>query len=212
MKAIIFDLDMCIFDTRTLGEGILEPVLEPLRASSVPDDVKREVDRVLLTTSLEDVIEIFRLPHDVAEEMRHAHHQLVVPEIGPKTFGDEDCIRSISLPKILVTSGYRRWQEQKLEKLHINDLFEEIIIDVIDDPKKRKGKRAIFKDLMSRRNWKPHEVLVVGDNPLSELKAAKELGMTTVQTLRPTVRREEGFDHYIFSLDELLPLVGNKPR
>lgn len=210
IKAVIFDLDMCIFDTRTLGEHILDSVLAPLHASSMPEEIQREIDRVLWTTSLEDTIQLFQIPHKVAELMRDAHRQLVVPKTI-RTFGDEQCIRDMQVYRVLVTSGYRLWQERKIEQLGITDLFDEVIIDVIDDAKTRRGKRAIFSDLMAKHSWHPREVLVVGDNPHSELKAGRELGMITVQTLRPTVKRVDSFDHYICSLHELLSLVGERP-
>ena len=211
IKAVIFDLDMCIFDTRTLGEHILDSVLAPLHTSSVPEEVQREIDRVLWTTSLEDTIQLFQIPREVAELMRDAHRQLVVPQTI-RTFGDEHHIRDIQAYRVLVTSGYRLWQERKIEQLGITDLFKEVIVDVIDDAESRKNKKTIFQDLMNRHVWYPHEVLVVGDNPHSELKAGKELGMITVQTLRPTIKRASGFDHYVSSLCKLLPIVGEGPR
>lgn len=206
IKAVIFDLDMCIFDTRTLGEHILEPVLAPLHASSMPVEIQREIDHTLWTTSLEDCVQIFHIPNAVAELMRDAHRRLVVPETI-RTFGDEEYIRQVHAYRALVTSGYRLWQERKIEQLGIADSFDEVIIDVIDDARLRKGKRVIFQELMARHGWRPKEVLVVGDNPHSELKAGKELGMITVQTLRPSVQKAEGCNYYIRSLRELLPLM-----
>ena len=44
IKGIIFDLDMCIFDTRTLGEHILDSVLAPLHGSSMPIGIQNEID------------------------------------------------------------------------------------------------------------------------------------------------------------------------
>jgi len=211
IKAIIFDLDMCIFDTRTLGERILEPVLLSLHTSSVPEDIQREIDRMLWTTSLEDIIEIFSLPQDVAESMRQAHLQLVVPSTI-KTFGDEYLISAMSGYHILVTSGYDLWQSRKIEQLGVSVLFDEVIIDVIDNPQVRKGKKQIFLELMRRHGWYSDEIVVVGDNPHSELKAGRELNMITVQILRPTIEKKDGFDHYISSFLELLPIVGEKPH
>ena len=138
IKAVIFDLDMCIFDTRTLGEHILDSVLAPLHTSSVPEEVLREIDRVLWTTSLEDTIQLFQIPREVAELMRDAHRQLVVPQTI-RTFGDEHHIRDIQAYRVLVTSGYRLWQERKIEQLGITDLFKEVIVDVIDDAESRKS-------------------------------------------------------------------------
>ena len=48
---------------------------------------------------------------------------------------------------------------------------------------------------------------MVGDNPLSELGAAKTLGIPAVQTLRPTVVAWDGADYRISSLEELEKLI-----
>lgn len=210
VQGVIFDLDMCIFDTRTLGEHYLDPILKPLRESSVPKEKQTEIEYAFWTNNLEDTVRLFQIPNDVAESMRVAHRGLVVPE-WVQTYGDEQCILSLPVYRVLVTSGYRVWQEGKIKRLEVARLFEEVIIDAIDNAELRIGKKAIFQDLMARHAWHPQDVLVVGDNPHSELKAGKELGMRTVQTLRPTIQRADGFDHYIHSLHELLPLVGGKP-
>jgi putative hydrolase of the HAD superfamily len=209
IKAVIFDLDMCIFDTRTLGEHILDSVLAPLHESSMPEATQREIDRTLWTTSLEDCVELFSIPSGVADKMRGAHKKLVVPD-GVKTFGDERSLLDLPVYRILVTSGYREWQTRKIEKLGVDRLFNEIIIDTIDDLSTRKGKRLIFTELLARHVWEPQEVLVVGDNPHSELKAARALGIPTVQTLRPTVIKDPLADYHIESLNELHTILSSK--
>ena len=50
-------------------------------------------------------------------------------------------------------------------------------------------------------------MLVVGDNPRSELGAAKEVGIKTVQTLRPNIIRWDEADAHIISLYELKELL-----
>ena len=100
-----------------------------------------------------------------------------------------------------------KFQETKIAKLGIAHLFDEIIIDVLDDPNKRKGKTKIFEEILESNKWNKEEVLVVGDNPHSELGAAKALGITTVQTVRPTVIKWKGADHHIESLRELKTLL-----
>ncbi len=206
IRAVIFDLDMCIFDTHSLGENILDPVLEPLQKLCLTEEVRTEIARVLWTTSLEDTIELFGIPNEVAESMRTAHQELSIPE-NMKTFGDEAYIKELLVHRVLVTSGYHKWQAGKIEKLGIAPLFHEVIIDAIDDRSARKGKKEIFRDIMVRHNLVPSEICVVGDNPLSELRAGKELGMLTVQTLRPTVKRTEEADHHIYHFAELRELV-----
>ena len=197
---------MCILDTHTLTGPFFKPVLDALYGSELSLELKKKVEYQLWTTSLSDVVDMFSIPESVAEKMREAHKQIEVPD-GIKSFGDEEYIRELPVKKILVTSGYRKFQETKIAKLSIARLFDEIIIDALDSREKRKGKKMIFQEILEKNNWQASEVLVVGDNPVSELGVAKALGIRTVQTLRPTVIKWEEADHHIFSLSELVSLL-----
>ena len=201
-KLAIFDLDMCILDTRTLGQDVIEPVLDILRASDIDKTKQKEIEDSMWTTSFADVVERFELPKDLADEMSTAYANLEVPD-DIKTFGDERCLEKIPMKKVLVTSGYRKFQQNKIDQLGIAGLFDDIEIEINDVPEERKGKKKIFVEFIQKYNVEPEEVLIVGDSAHSELKAGKELGMVTVQTLRPTVKRWEGADYHIDSLCEL---------
>lgn len=206
IKGIIFDLDMCILDTHSLTGSFFDPVLSVLHQSPFSDDRKKAIEAQLWTTSLDDTVAIYSVPQDIVDALRAAYQHIEVPE-GIYSYGDEACIRDLPVGKYLVTSGYRKFQETKIARLGIADLFDGIIIDATDDPQARKGKRQIFIDIMDKRGWAASEVLVVGDNPKSELGIAKHLGITTVQTVRPTVKKWEEADHHITSLTELKALL-----
>lgn len=206
IKAIIFDLDMCILNTHSLRGDFFQPVLDALYNSSLPAEQKEKIQQQLWTTSLEDTIGLFKVPVDIADSMRKAYKHIKVPD-GIETFGDEKYIRGLPVKKILVTSGYRKFQETKIVKLGIADLFDEIIIDALDDQAEMQGKEKIFKDLLLKYHWNTGEVLVVGDNPASELGVAKALGIPTVQTLRPTISRWAGANYHIHSFEELQSLI-----
>jgi len=119
IKAIIFDLDNCIFDTRSMGEGIIDTVLEVLYSSNLSEQQKKDVDDALWTTSLEDIIDQFKVPEKIAEKMRQAYRKIEVPKNREvKSFGDEKCIKNLPVKKILVTTGYRRFQESKIERIN----------------------------------------------------------------------------------------------
>ncbi len=208
IKAVFFDLDFCIFDTRSLGERILDPVLAPLYSSTLPKELQQTIASTLWSTSLEDTIALFSLKGALADAMREAHRSLVVPATA-HTYGDENTLNDLPVYRALVTSGYQAWQEAKLARLDIAHLFDEIIIDTIDDAATRKGKQLIFSELLVKHGWQPEQVLVVGDNPHSELKAARALGITAVQTLRPTVTPDPLANHRITSLTELASLIKN---
>ena len=197
---------MCILDTHSLTGQFFQPVLDALRNSGLPSEIKEKVEHQLWTTSLEDTIDMFSVPEDAAEKMRGAYRQIEVPD-GIKSFGDEDHIKNLTAKKILVTTGYRKFQETKIAKLGIAPLFDEIIIDALDHRDQRKGKKKIFEELLDKNSWNKNEVFVVGDNPKSELGAAKSLGIPAIQTLRPTVVRWDEADYHISSLQELEKLV-----
>src|SRR3989344_7780793 len=159
IKAIIFDLDMCILNTHTLTGPFFQPVLDALHNSELSQELKEKINYQLWTTSLDDIMEMFSVPEDIAERMREAYRQIEVPD-GIKTFGDEEFIRDLPVIKILVTTGYIKFQETKIEKLGIANLFDEIIIDALDYKEKRKGKRKIFEELLVKNGWVNDEVLV----------------------------------------------------
>jgi putative hydrolase of the HAD superfamily len=70
-------------------------------------------------------------------------------------------------------------QHSKIRALGVVGDFEEI--HVVDPAGPGPGsKREVFADILRRHGWGPAQVLVVGDDPESELKAAHELGIETV--------------------------------
>lgn len=208
IKAIFFDLDNTILDTHSLGERILDPVLAPLLASDLSEGTKKAVSAALWNTSYEDVFKQFSILEALAEEMRVAARNLELPtDKKIKSYGDEKYIKKLLAKKFLVTTGFTRFQMSKIQALGIAGLFDGIIIDQVDDLSKRKKKKEIFSELMHLYRWTAQEILVVGDNPRSELRAAKELGITAVQTLRPGVQKWDEADYHIDSLDELSSLI-----
>ena len=102
----------------------------------------------------------------------------------------------------LVTSGFRRLQESKVRALKIAPLFAEIHVDAIDEAQP-KGKLPAFEAILTKYRLSPAEVWVVGDNPDSEIAAGNQLGMTTIQILRPGVPASSAAAHRIKDLHEL---------
>jgi putative hydrolase of the HAD superfamily len=74
---------------------------------------------------------------------------------------------------VLLSTGHPPTQRRKIEALGVADLFDEVILD---DVFGRSSKRRLLEDLLHRRGWAPVSVLVVGDRPGSEIRAALDLG------------------------------------
>ena len=142
IKAIFFDLDNTILETKSLGENILDPVLEPLYVSDLPEETKKGAADALWHTAYEDVFKQFNIPDKLAEKMRVEARKLCIPE-GQKirSYGDESYIATLRVKKFLVTTGFTNFQFSKIEKLGIAGLFDGVIIDQIDDLSKRKKKK-----------------------------------------------------------------------
>jgi len=117
-------------------------------------------------------------------------------------YGDLAVLAEIRAKLFLVTSGFRRLQESKVKALGIAHLFTEVHIDAIDESHP-KGKLQAFEAIMKTHQLGPREVLVVGDNPESEIAAGNTLGMATIQTLRPGVLSSPAATHHIRTLGEL---------
>lgn len=208
IKAVIFDLDNCVFDTSSMGDGVIESVFSPLAASTLPEDTKIAVRKALKTDPLNLVLERFAVPVSVGDAMRAAYCDMALPpERNASTYGDEDAIAALPILKFLVTTGYEKFQRSKIARLQIEHLFDEIIIDVLDDPRGIKGKARIFREILHAHQLTKEDVLVVGDNPRSELGAGKDLGIKVVQTLRPGVTKWDEADFYIAHLSELKSLI-----
>jgi putative hydrolase of the HAD superfamily len=75
-------------------------------------------------------------------------------------------------------------------------------IDAIEESRP-KGKLHAFKAILEAHGFSPKEVLVVGDNPDSEIAVGNQLGMATIQILRPGVAASPAATHRIHSLAEL---------
>lgn len=94
-----------------------------------------------------------------------------------KTFEDYKLTLQNNAEKFLVTAGYTKLQKSKIKQLGINKDFKEIII--ADPYKSDVTKADVFKQIMNKYQYEAGDVLVIGDNPESEIASAKELGIKT---------------------------------
>jgi len=215
IKAIIFDLDNCLAPAKQISEAIYMPAFNAMRAAN--KDVVTEDN---LTKAFADC---WRHPLDwvashygfSAEMLKAGWDEFSRMEIKEPIYGYEELTILAELPvkRYLVTSGFRKLQESKINLLGIKKLFDKTYVDALDEPN-RLGKKGLFELIMRENNFFPSEILVVGDNSDSEIAAGNQLGMRTVQTLRPNVPKGTNATFYVKNLIELqslyLYLVDNK--
>jgi FMN phosphatase YigB (HAD superfamily) len=208
IKAIIFDLDSCLSAADEPGIHIFQPAVEAMLRANEGSHSEETMKKAF--------IDMLRFPFDfVAEKyaftdamtnagwQRLKQVEVTTPMSG---YGDLAALQELPVARFLVTSGFRRLQESKVQALGIGKLLTGVHVDAIDEPGPR-GKQRIFEAILQTQGYQPDEVLIVGDNPDSELAAGRRLGIATVQTLRAGVPKSELEDYHIRSLHELTPLV-----
>src|SRR5690606_37299540 len=75
------------------------------------------------------------------------------------------------------TTGFADLQWSKIRRMGVEKDFLEV--HVVDPDTSSLIKKDVFADILQRKSYDASEVLVVGDDPASEIKAAKELGIDT---------------------------------
>lgn len=208
----IFDLDNCLMDARAMGT-LFETAFVAIRQANqgtLSPDVLEEAIAQCWYTAFDLVAERYGFSAAMRDAGWQAFSRM---EMRPPLSGYADIGLLPALPvrRYLVTSGFRRLQQSKIDVLGIAPCFERVVIDAIDEPGPH-GKARIFADILAREGCAPGQVLVVGDNPLSELGAGRSLGMVTVQTVRPGIPPWDEADHQVAGLQGVQELLLQGPH
>lgn len=209
VKAIIFDLDNCLSAADEVGEELLAPLFAAIQEHNHGLFSQRQLEQVFADCwrhPLNYIAHNYGFPQAMKEACWQVSRQMEV-RTPMRGYPDVRVLGELPVQRFLVTSGFRRLQESKIQALGIGPLFTAIHIDALDDPAERQGKLGIFQEILSTHGLGPQEVLVVGDNPDSEIEAGNRLGIATVQILRPGVLKGENATYYIAGLDELSLLL-----
>jgi FMN phosphatase YigB (HAD superfamily) len=209
VHAIIFDLDNCLAPSDEPGRDLLDPVFTAIRAANHGRLSEEELEAAFRDCWRYGFDKVSK-EHGFSEEMRDAGWRAFarIEVRGPmQGYGDLDVLPHLGDRRFLVTSGFRRLQESKVRALGIAPWFDEVVIDALDEPDRR-GKERTFADLLARHRLQPADVIVVGDDPESELTAARRLGLRPVQIVRPGIQPASGVAHVI-DLAELRELLAD---
>jgi len=208
VKALIFDLDSCLAAANEVGEYLFAPAFNAIRSAN-NDHVPEHQLKAAFADCWRFPFDFIADKYEFSPAMRSAgfdaFRQIEVrqPMYG---YGDLDVLAGLPAKLFLVTSGFRRLQESKIKALGIAHLFTEIRIDAIDEPEPQ-GKLQAFEAIVRKYQLSPAEVLVIGDNPDSEIAAGNRLAMITIQILRPGVPASKVATHRIKTLGELKRFV-----
>jgi putative hydrolase of the HAD superfamily len=176
-KAIIFDLDNTIYPVPQIGSKLFAPFFDLIEQEGTHnhdlEKIKDEVMRTPFQKVAEDhhfSEELTRKSIDILKEL--AYNGAIEP------FADFEVVLSLPVDKFLVTTGFTKMQQSKVDRLELAKDFKEI--HIIDPTISKKSKKDIFADIIQRYEYDKDDVLVVGDDVNSEIKAAQELGVDAV--------------------------------
>lgn len=178
IKALIFDFDNTLFPTKAITDEVFEEIYALMQEyrGSISDEKLDAIKKDLAGTAFQKVADQFGLP----EELKQRGIELLNETTYHKSinlFKDYGLVKSISLPKFLVTFGFMKLQQSKIDSAGVRQDFKEVI--VVDPEQSTETKRDVFVKLMDKYGFKPDELIAVGDDPESEIGAARDLGIKT---------------------------------
>lgn len=176
-KALIYDLDNTIYSVKTIGIELFAPLFELISERFAHHGSMDIIKEDLMSKPFQ----VVAAKHQFSGELKQKGVEMLkgltyTGEI--KTFEDYVEIKKIPGERFLVTTGFFNLQWSKIRKLGIEVDFREI--HVVDPSISKQTKKDVFRDIMERKEYEASEVLVVGDDPESEIQAAEELGIDSV--------------------------------
>jgi putative hydrolase of the HAD superfamily len=179
IRALIIDLDNTIYPVKSISDELFAPLFNLI------DDYAAELGTGVAAQAKE---EITRVPFQRVAGQFGFSDELIEKGVALLSgtsidepmhpYPDYKHLQSIDLDKFLVTTGFIKMQNSKVNMLGIRNDFRNIYI--VDPATSTKTKTDMFEQIMQTYHYTPDEVLVIGDDPESEIKAAKPLGIKTV--------------------------------
>lgn len=176
-KAVILDLDNTIYLVSSIGDVLFKSLFQLIAESGEFSGSLENVKAEIMRRPFQYVANDYSFSKSLKTRCMELLHNLTY-EAPIRAVENYETLREIPCKKFLVTTGFTKMQNSKIDRLGIRNDFEEIYI--IDPSVTALSKRDIFKKILVRYELKTDEVLVVGDDYESEIKAAKELGLDSV--------------------------------
>lgn len=177
-KAIILDLDNTIYPVSSISENLFSIVFEFVDSlagelgSEEVEKAKAEMQR----RPYQQVAEKFNFSEaaknkglDLLKDLEYS--------LPMQPYEEYKYIGETLIDKYLVTTGFTKLQWSKIRLLGIEADFKAIYI--VDPQVSPDTKKDIFTMIMNNNNYQPEELLIIGDDPESEIKAASALGIDT---------------------------------
>jgi len=228
LKVVCFDLDDTICD---LGEGHQRAkliIIDKLsRESDYPRDDVAKVYDIEWTIIKQNYMELVSTGLD-EQDIREKLIESVLDVIGleasaseyARLFGIETLKELHIFPDAravmdtlgkkyrltMITNGASVWQRAKIERLNIEDYFDEIIVS--GELGYHKPSKKIFEEMTRRTQVDESEIIYIGNNYMKDVVGAKESGWKAVWVKRNDEERDESVPNFVINeLSELLEIL-----
>jgi putative hydrolase of the HAD superfamily len=177
-RVLILDLDNTIYPVSSIADRLFGKLFQLI------DENLGETDRQAAEKAKN---ELTRRPYQhvaneygFSDELKQQGIQLlrnIKFEEPMQPYEQYNDLRQVPVDKFLVTTGFTKLQMSKVDMLNIGDDFKQVY--VVDPEQSNLTKKDIFQKIMEENGYTKEEVLVIGDDPKSEIGAAIELGIDT---------------------------------
>jgi len=174
-KALIFDLDNTVYPVASIGEQLFASVYALLE-QKLDSDTYAKVQEDVTRMPFQKVAKIYAFSEDLKQDSLQLLRELRCDEVI-EPYEDYLQTKDLKIDKFLVTIGFTELQWSKVKQLQIENDFKEIYI--VDPDKSAITKKDIFQQIKEKYNYTYAEMLVIGDDPESEIAAATVLGIDT---------------------------------
>jgi len=206
-KAMIYDLDNTLFPVSDIGHELFEPLFQRIEKSEKHSESMNKIKKDLMRKPYQEVAEIYGFDEKLQQDGDRILKDLTY-EKEIKVFEDYPAILELPGERYLVTTGYTKMQNSKIKNMGITKDFKDLI--VVDPSESNLTKKDIFTKIMNENNYQPSDMMVIGDDPDSEIKAAEDLGIETVLYNKLELTEKPHADHIIKDFRELASILAGQ--
>lgn len=178
MKAnnLIIDLDNTIYSTYSIGEKLFKPIFDLIEKDKGFNSNIENIKKDIMRKPFQKVALEYNFSENLTKEGIEVLSSLDA-DLKMSVFEDYKYIKDLTCKKFLVTMGFLKMQEGKIKSLGISKDFDEIYI--IDPQVSNKTKKDVFLYIIEKYKLHKGDLVIVGDDPNSEIKAGIDLGIQT---------------------------------
>jgi putative hydrolase of the HAD superfamily len=179
-KAIIFDLDNTIYPVSSISEQLFAELFSIIEADGRFAGDFSAVKEAMQKKPFQAVVQEFHFDEGLTAQALELLFDLSFDgTIKPyDDYSEYRLKKHDGRLKFLVTIGFSKLQWSKIKQMQLESDFEGCF--VVDPARSDRTKKDVFSEIMEKYKLQPKEVLVIGDDIHSEIKAGRELGMDTL--------------------------------